>query len=69
MSYLDDLRAHMSLLPPSRGLKEAESLLQPQLTALAEAMKLLTDAQRAGSNTETLRQVQQMRPEVKGKAL
>eukprot|EP00435_Cladocopium_sp_Y103_P075739 s332_g63.t4 len=58
---LDQAKAAAADYTSSEGLKEAETLLQPQLSALAEAMKQLTDAQRAGSNQETLRQVQQMR--------
>lgn len=58
---LEQAKAAAGDYTSSEGLKEAETLLQPQLTGLAEAMKQLTDAQRAGSNAETLRQVQQMR--------
>jgi len=58
---LEQAKAAAGDYTSSEGLKEAEKLLQPQLTALAEAMKQLTDAQRAGSNAETQRQVQQMR--------
>lgn len=60
-SALEQAKAAAGDYISSEGLKEAERLLQPQLTKLAEAMKTLTDAQRAGSNTEVLRQVQQMR--------
>ena len=58
---LDQAKAAAADYTSSEGLKDAETLLQPQLSSLAEAMKQLTDAQRAGSNQETLRQVQQMR--------
>eukprot|EP00930_Biecheleria_cincta_P023467 TRINITY_DN1695_c0_g1_i1.p1 TRINITY_DN1695_c0_g1~~TRINITY_DN1695_c0_g1_i1.p1 ORF type:complete len:2092 (+),score=696.54 TRINITY_DN1695_c0_g1_i1:73-6276(+) len=42
------------------GLKKAESLLLPQLTALGESMKKLTEAGR-GSSPEALRQATQLR--------
>eukprot|EP00931_Biecheleriopsis_adriatica_P073976 TRINITY_DN4816_c0_g1_i1.p1 TRINITY_DN4816_c0_g1~~TRINITY_DN4816_c0_g1_i1.p1 ORF type:complete len:1912 (+),score=720.91 TRINITY_DN4816_c0_g1_i1:76-5811(+) len=44
----------------SEGLKVAEALLAPQLTALAEAMKSLTDAQQGGT-PEIKKQAQQQR--------
>eukprot|EP00434_Breviolum_minutum_P042595 symbB.v1.2.037923.t1/scaffold5738.1/size24079/3 len=59
--FLRGLLKNTPLAALLSGLKDAETLLQPQLSSLAEAMKQLTDAQRAGSNQETLRQVQQMR--------
>lgn len=42
------------------GLRKSETLLQPQLTALAESMKKLTEAQK-GSTPDALRQVTQLR--------
>eukprot|EP00930_Biecheleria_cincta_P023470 TRINITY_DN1695_c0_g4_i1.p1 TRINITY_DN1695_c0_g4~~TRINITY_DN1695_c0_g4_i1.p1 ORF type:complete len:2021 (+),score=568.23 TRINITY_DN1695_c0_g4_i1:448-6063(+) len=57
---LEQAKAASGDYTSTEGLKTAESLLHPQLTALAEAMKKLTEAQR-GASPQALRQVTQLR--------
>eukprot|EP00931_Biecheleriopsis_adriatica_P025093 TRINITY_DN154_c0_g1_i8.p1 TRINITY_DN154_c0_g1~~TRINITY_DN154_c0_g1_i8.p1 ORF type:complete len:2005 (-),score=792.65 TRINITY_DN154_c0_g1_i8:106-6120(-) len=62
-STLEQAKAAAGAYTSAEGLRTAESLLQPQLTALAEAMKGLTDA---GNNPALRGQVQTMRTQLQG---
>jgi len=60
---LEKAKAAAGTYTSGEGLRNAEQLLQPQLTALAEAMKSLTDAQRS-TTPDAIRQVQGYRTQL-----